>query len=158
MAHEPITQHDASRDDRLDAILRTELRWEAPPDLTLRLLNLVPGGALLGLVPEREKPKQWYSMLVLVLTAIAVGLSVAVAWHFYSLVGAELGLSAMFAQLRDAPAIGLKRLYEALPASRQVVAVLAAVRDQLHWLLLAAVLWLAFDSGGQQRSMTTRRA
>ena len=157
MTHDTFNQHEPSRDDRLDAVLRTELRWEAPPDLTLRLLSLVPGGALFDLIPEREKPKQWYSMLVLVLTAVAVGLSLAVAWRFYSLVGAELGLSMMFAQLREAPAIGLQRLYEALPASRQVVALLVAVRDQLHWLLLAVVLWLAFDSGGQQRRMVTRR-
>lgn len=156
MTHNAMNQHEPSRDDHLDAVLRTELRWEAPPDLTLRLLNLVPGGALFELLPEREKPKHWYSMLVLVLTAVAVGLSLAVAWRFYSLVGAELGLSMMLTQLREAPGIGLQRLYEALPASRQVVAVLVAVRDQLHWLLLAAVLWLAFDGGGQQR-MAPRR-
>lgn len=156
MTNDPTNQHNPARDDRLDALLRTELRWEAPPDLTLRLLNLVPGGALLELLPEQARPKQWYSTLVLVLTAVAVGISLAVAWRFYSLVGAELGLGMMLAQLRDAPGIGLQRLYEALPASRQVVAVLFAVRDQLHWLLLAAVLWLAFDNG--QQRMVTRRA
>jgi hypothetical protein len=155
MTHDPINQHDPAHDDRLDAILRTELRWEAPPDLTTRLLNLVPGGALFGLIPEPAKPKQWYSTLVLVLTAVAVGLSLAVAWRFYSLVGAELGLGVMLVQLREAPALGLQQLYESLPASRQVVALLVAVRDQLHWLLLAVVLWLAFDNG--QQRMAPRR-
>ncbi len=135
-------------DDGLDSVLRQELRWEAPPELTARLLNLIPGAPPLAVATPR--PKSWYSFLVLVLTAVAIGLSLAVAWQVYSAVGAELGLAAVIEQLRYAPAIGLQRLYEALPASRQVVAVVVAVRDQLHWLLLAIVLWLALD-GWQPR-------
>ncbi|NTU79565.1 MAG: NAD-glutamate dehydrogenase [Chloroflexales bacterium] len=135
-------------DDRLDSVLRHELRWEAPPELTARLLSLIPGAPMLAIAPAR--PKTWYSMLVLVLTAVALGLSLAVAWQIYSVVGAELGLAAIIEQLRYAPMIGLQRLYEALPASRQAVAVLVAVRDQLHWLLLAIILWLALD-GWQPR-------
>ncbi len=134
-------------DDGLDSLLRRELRWEAPSELTIRLLNLIPGAPALAIAP---RPKTWYSMLVLVLTAVAIGLSLVVAWQVYSAVGAELGLAAILEQLRYAPAIGLQRLYEALPASRQAVAVLVAVRDQLHWLLLAIVLWLALD-GWQPR-------
>lgn len=134
-------------DDALDGVLRHELHWEAPPELTARLLTLIPGAPILAAAP---RPKSWYSTLVLVLTAVAVGLSLAVAWQVYSAVGAELGFAAIIEQLRYAPAIGLQRLYEALPASRQVVALLVAVRDQLHWLLLAIVLWLALD-GWQPR-------
>jgi hypothetical protein len=140
--------NDRDPDDRLDALLRQELRWEAPPELAVRLLNLIPGGPLLAIAPQR--PKSWYSMLVLVLTAVAIGLSLAVAWQVYSAVGVELGLAGILDQLRYAPMIGLQRLYEAQPASRQAVAVLVAVRDQLHWLLLAIVLWLALD-GWQPR-------
>jgi sterol desaturase/sphingolipid hydroxylase (fatty acid hydroxylase superfamily) len=135
-------------DDGLDSVLRHELRWDCPPELTARLLNLIPGAPALAVVAQR--PKTWYSMLVLVLTATAIGLSLAVAWQLYSALGAELGLAAVMEQLRYAPGIGLQRLYEALPASRQAVAVLVAVRDQLHWLLLAIVLWLALD-GWQPR-------
>jgi hypothetical protein len=133
-------------DDGLDSLLRHELRWEAPPDLTARLLLLIPGAAPLAI----DRPKPWYSALVAVLTAVAIGLSLAVAWQVYSAVGAELGLAAVVEQLRYAPGIGLQRLYEALPASRQAVEVLDAVRAQLHWLLLAIVLWLALD-GWQPR-------
>lgn len=136
-------------DDGLDALLRQELRWEVPPELTARLLGLVPGMALMGAAPP-PRPKSWYSMVVLVLTAMAVGLSLAVAWQFVGALGAELGFAAALEQLRSAPAIGLGRLYDALPASRQAVAVLVAVRDQLHWLMLAVVLWLALD-GWQPR-------
>jgi hypothetical protein len=138
-------------DDKLDLVLRQELRWEAPPELTMRLLSLIPGAPLLPVIPAR--PKTWYSMLVLVLTAMAIGLSLAVAWQVVGALGAELGFAAVLEQLRDAPAIGLQRLYDALPASRQMVAVLAALRDQLHWLLLAVVLWLALDGWQPRRSV-----
>jgi hypothetical protein len=139
-------------EDGLDALLRQELRWECPPELTARLLSLVPG---LARVPAPVRPKTWYSMLVLVLTAVAVGLSLALAWQFVGALGAELGFAAILEQLGNAPAVGLDRLYQALPASRQVVAVLVAVRDQLHWLLLAIVLWLALD--GWQPRLAARR-
>lgn len=144
-----------ARDDSLDQLLRQELRWEAPPDLTLRLLGLIPGGQAVVIAPPR--PKSWYSLAVLVLTAAAVGISLAVAWQIYGALGAELGLSSVLAQLWDAPGIGLQRLYEALPASRGAVALLVAVRDQLHWLLLAIVLWLALD-GWQPRLLPRRQA
>jgi hypothetical protein len=141
-------------DDALDQMLRQELRWEAPSMLTAQLLALVPGAPVLY-IPAR--PKSWYSWLVLVLTAVAIGLSLAVAWQVYSLVSAELGFGAILLQLRDAPAVGLQRLYQALPASRQLVALLVAVRNQLHWLLLALVLWLALD-GWQPRLLARQTA
>lgn len=143
-------------DDSFDMLLRQELRWTAPPELTARLLGLVPGAPLLGVVAARPRPKSWYSMLVLVLTAVSIGLSLAVAWQVFGVLSAELGFAAALEQLRYAPAIGLQRLYDALPASRQVVSMLVAVRDQLHWLLLAVVLWLALD-GWQPRLMVRRQ-
>ncbi len=139
-------------DDKLDTVLRAELRWEASAELTSRLLALVPGAPVLShsvvqpaVVRPRPRPQPWYTWLVMVLTAMAIGLSFAVAWQFYSAVGAELGLAAMWSQLQAAPAIGLQRLYETFPVTRYAVALLIGIRDQLHWLLLAAVLWLALD-------------
>ncbi len=151
------TQPERGPDDRLDVLLRQELHWDAPPELTARLLDLIPGAPALALATMRPRPQPWYSTLVLILTAMTVGLSLAVAWQVAGSLGAELGLVAVIEQLRVAPAIGLQRLYEALPASRQVVAVLAAVQDQLHWLLLAIVLWLALD-GAQQRPVASHQA
>ena len=142
-------------DDGFDVVLRHELRWEVPTELTARLLSLVPGAPLLAVAAPRPRPKTWYSMLVLVLTAVAIGLSLAVAWQLFGVLSAELGFAAALEQIRYAPAIGLQRLYDALPASRQVVAMLVAVRDQLHWLLLAIVLWLALD--GWQPRLAVRR-
>lgn len=144
-------------DDSFDALLRQELRWNVPPELAARLLSLVPGAPLLGMALARPRPKSWYSMLVLVLTAVAIGLSLAVAWQVFGVLSAELGLAAALDQLRYAPAIGLQRLYEALPASRQAVSIAVAVRDQLHWLLLAVVLWLALD-GWKPRLAPRRQA
>lgn len=145
-------------DDSLDQILRQELRWEAPPELTMRLIGLIPGAALVGIPATPARPQSWYSMLVLVLTAVAVGLSLAVAWQLYSTVGAELGFGAVLTQIQQAPGIGLQRLYDALPISRDIVALLVAVRDQLHWLLLAVVLWLALDGWQPRVSLRRTRA
>jgi hypothetical protein len=142
-------------DDALDLVLRSELRWEASPALTNQLLALIPGVPALQPVsaepvvvpamPPRPRPQPWYTWLVLILTAIAVGLSMAVAWQFYGQVGDHLGLSAMWSQLQAAPAIGLQRLYETIPISQYIVALVLSIRDQLHWLLLAVILWLALD-------------
>lgn len=156
---EQLMQRDP--DDSFDRVLRTELRWEAPAELTSQLLALVPGAPALSPAhqatptPPRPRPQLWYTWLVMVLTAMAVGLSFAVAWQFYSAVGSELGLAAMWSQLQAAPALGLQRLYETLPATQYVVALLLGVRDQLHWLLLAVVLWLALD--GWSPNISLRR-
>ncbi|MEI7646394.1 MAG: anti-sigma factor [Chloroflexales bacterium] len=138
-------------EDALDQILRQELRWEVTPLLAAQLLALVPGAPVLALSAQ-ARPKSWYSLLVLVLTAVAIGFSLAVTWQIYRLVGDELGLGAMLAQIQAAPAVGLQRLYDALPISRQVVGLLVVVRNQLHWLLLAVVLWIALD-GWQPRRL-----
>lgn len=148
-------QHTREPDDRLDTLLRQELRWEVPPEVTARLLGLVPGAVLLGVVPPPARPRPWYSMLILVLTAAAIGLSLAVAWQIFGALTAEFGLASFVEQLRYAPALALDRLYEALPASRQAVSIAVAVREQLHWLLLAIVLWLALD--GWQPRLSARR-
>lgn len=142
-------------DDKLDQLLRQELRWEVPPAVTARLLGLVPG-ALLAVATPPPRPRPWYSMLVLVLTAAAIGLSLAVAWQILGALTAEFGMAAWLEQLRYAPALALDRLYETMPASRQLVSLIVAVRDQLHWLLLAVVLWLAVD-GWQPRLSPQRQ-
>ena len=150
MSDQPQTRSAA---DQLDLVLCHELHWEAPPELTACLLGLIPGATSFAVSPP-PRPKSWYSLLVLALTAVAIGLSLAVAWQLYNTVGTEFGLAASFEQLRNAPLLGLQRLDEALPASRPAVAVLVALRDQLHWLLLALVLWLALDGWQPQFKRT----
>ena len=116
-------------------------------------MGLIPGATGFVVSPP-PRPKSWYSLLVLALTAVAIGLSLAVAWQLYNTVGIEFGFAASLEQLRNAPLLGLQRLDEALPASRPAVAVLIALRDQLHWLLLALVLWLALDGWQPQFKRT----
>ena len=140
-------------EDALDQILRQELRWDVTPLLTAQLLALIPGPPVL--MPTLVRPKSWYRLLVLVLTAVAIGFSLAMAWQIYSLLGTQLGIEMMLTQIQDAPGAGLQQLYDALPISRQFVGVLVAVRNQLHWLLLAVVLWLALD-GWQPRRLSQR--
>ncbi len=148
--HEHLEAAARDPEDGLDSLLRHELHWQAPPELTTCLLGLIPNAPLMALALARPRPQSWYSILVLILTSVAVGLSLAVAWQIYGALGTQLGLASVLESLRDAPLIGLQRLYETLPASRQLVAMLVAVRDQIHWLLLAVILWLALD-GWQPR-------
>ena len=142
-------------DDRLDELLRGELRWEAPPALTAQLLALVPNAPALLLAPPAQPPKRWYVLLVTALTVVALTLSLLVAWQFYSLIGAQLGLREMWRALLDAPSLGLARLLEALPQAGYAVSLLSGVRSYLYWLLLVAVLWLALD--GSSFSFSLRR-
>ena len=153
---DPLEPTARGPDDALDRVLRQELRWEAPPEVTACLLGLIPDRTLWAETLQRPRPQLWYSTLVLILTAVAVGLSLAVAWQIIGSLSAELGFIAILEQLRAAPAIGLQRLYEALPVSRQIVAVLVIVREQIHWLLVAMILWLALD-GWQPGRLSTRQ-
>ncbi len=136
-----LIQHNA--DDTFEQVLRSEMRWEAPPELTARLIGLVPGTTEIATVPAQPKP--WYMVLVLSLTAMIIGLSLAIASQFYGVLGTQLGLAGWWQQIQVVPDLGLRWLYAELPAIRYVVAILGSVRDQLHWLLLAVVLWLALD-------------
>lgn len=128
-------------EDALDRMLCHELHWEVPPELTARLLSLVA----LPLPVARLRPRPWYSGLVLLLTAVAIGLSLTVAWQFYAILGNELGFTAIWEQFQLQLTLGMQQAYESFPLSRYALALLLGVRNQLHWLLLAAVLWLALD-------------
>lgn len=149
------THYQRDPDDRLDALLRDELRWEVPAALSAQLLALVPGAPALALAAPMPQPKRWYVVLVTALTVAALTLSLLVAWQFYSLIGPQLGLPEMWRALLDAPGLGLARLLEALPQASYAVSLLAGVRSYLYWLLLVAVLWLALD--GSSFSFSLRR-
>ncbi len=175
-SHEP--------EDALDAVLRTELSWQAPPDLSSRLVALAQQQSFSAVAATAEtlatpadpihhgpvliddsptQPRTAYSIMVIVLTSIAVGLSLTVAWRFYDIIIAELGLIGVWNQVQATMALALDWLYAELPASRQVVSVLGSAYEQvywlLNWLLVAIVLWLALDgysTGGsvQQQQQT----
>jgi len=83
---------------------------------------------------------------MLLLTIAIMTLSLAIAWWVYGMIIAELGLTVLIEQLRSIPLLLLQQLYMSFPALRLFVDLLASVQDQLHWLLLAMILWLAADS------------
>ena len=155
MSHNNDAHYQRDPHDRLDTLLCDELRWEAPAALTAQLLALVPGAPALTIFAPAPRPKRWFVVLVTALTGVALMLSLLVAWQFYNLIGAELGLPDMWRALLDAPALGLARLLEALPQASYVVSLLSGVRSYLYWLLLVAVLWLALD--GSSFSFSLRR-
>lgn len=153
------TLHNIERDpdDTFDQVLRAELFWQAPPDLTSRVLACIPGAAASTALPdtapacEEARPQTWYTVLVTILTALAVGLSLAVAWQFYTIVGTELGLSALWSDLQLMVNTWFAQLASEWPIVHALVDLVTIIRNQLHWLLIAIVLWLALDGGSPPR-------
>lgn len=149
---------------RLDVVLRGEMRWEAPTALSDRLLALA---AVMPLTPDeaqpaprplaRPQPKGWHVTLAYVLTALAIGLSLAVVWSVGSVLVGTLGVQTFLAQLQALPAQLTAQLTTALPESRFVVAFFLYVHDKLLWLLLAAVLWAVLDKWNPQISFGSRQ-
>ncbi len=142
-------------EEAFDQALQAELRWVAPPELTTQLLALIPSIAVThdfeGVMDAMQSPSCYrqpeprYGTPLLIVTATVVGLSLAIAWQFYSLIGAQLGLEVWWNQVQVFPDLGIKWLYDTVPVTRYIMALLGSIRHQLHWLLMAAILWLALD-------------
>jgi F0F1-type ATP synthase assembly protein I len=166
MKHEPVTtQHDPH--DTLDPVLCTELFWQAPPELTHKLLELIPGTPADNTLPEATfvpppaapaRPSTWYVVLVSILTSVAVALSLMVTWRFYGIVSAELGLLAWWDNVNMMLSAWLNWLYTELPATHYLVEALKQVHAQLHWLLIAVVLWLALDGATPRGTLQQQQA
>ncbi|NJL33972.1 MAG: hypothetical protein HC893_09050, partial [Chloroflexaceae bacterium] len=109
-------------EEKLDAALRAELRWEALLKLSALLVHLACQHAAGVVLPvAAPRPKMWYRVTVLILTVLAVSLSVMVAWQFYSPLIAQSGLMALLQQIQQFPTAALVWLYEVLPASESLV-------------------------------------
>lgn len=137
-----MTRPDPKRTS-LEAMVRSELQHEAPADLTHALLQLARQASTGTLDPL--PPAAWYRLTVLLLTALTVAVSVALAAQFYGVLVSEIGLVAWWAQLQQAFTAGLQQVYATLPASQIVIDGLVSIRTQLYWLLAAVILWLALD-------------
>jgi hypothetical protein len=142
----------------LNAVLRSELYWVAPAALTAQLVALAANAPL---IVARPRPKGWYVTVVYVLTALAIGLSLAVAWQFIGLLLAQIGLGDALTQLLAAPAQGLAQLtqlVQTLPGSQPFIVFAQKLREQLLWLLLVAVLWAALDKWYPPFSLSRQQA
>lgn len=133
----------------LDAVLRREMHWQAPAALTASLLAIAAAAPLIEngawLPAPRQRPQGWYVTLVYVLTAMAIAVSLMVAWQVVGGLLVQAGVTDVWAWLWNAPSQATQALVQALPQARDVLAFILDMRDKLLWLLLAAVLWAAFD-------------
>lgn len=148
----------------LDAVLRREMRWDVPAALTASLLAIAASAPLVDAAGQwapapRPRPQGWYVTLVYVLTSMAIAVSLMVAWQFVGGLLVQAGVTDVWAWLWNVPSQAQQALVQALPQARAVLAVVLDIRDKLWWLLLAAVLWAAFDKwvpptqiGRQQRA------
>ena len=132
------------RTQTLDVLLRHEMHWEAPAELTNRLMMMAaaPWAAAPMVV---ARPQRWYVRVVYVLTLVILGLSLALAWQMAVGITAQLGLFDSLNQILAMPGWALQQLTAARPESRYVIEFVLRARDQLMWLLLAAVLWVALE-------------
>ncbi|MDN5274082.1 anti-sigma factor [Chloroflexus sp. MS-CIW-1] len=132
-------------EELLDAALRHELRWEAPPELTNRLLQLVPGTVPVAIAENPPLPR-WRLYLAIALIAALTLASMLGVSYLYQLVWFQLGAVQFVTQLEALPARLLQTLYETMPFARELTSLIALIRTQLHWLLLALVLWIILDN------------
>lgn len=144
----------ARRHAALDRALGTELRWEAPPDLTSALLSLAFTPAMLG---GAAHPKRWHVVLAYMVTAVSIALSVLIGWQVVMLLAANFDLQAQFTQLMALPGHWLSQLTQSMPESRYVVDFLLRARTQLVWLLLVALVWAVLDTWNPQFNVRLRR-
>ncbi len=154
-------------ENAFEQALQAELYWTTPPELTTQLLALIPSipvthnfeGVMDAMqLPSRyRQPEPRYPTPLLIVTAMVVGISLAIAWQIYSLIGAQLGLEVWWYQIQVFPDLGIKWLYDTVPVMRYVLALFSSIRHQLHWLLMAAILWLALD-GWTPSFMIQRRS
>jgi hypothetical protein len=138
-------------EELLDAALRHELRWEAPPELTNRLLQLVPG-ATVPSTPDAPLPR-WRLYLALGLIVITSLLSIVGAAYFYQILWLQLGIDMILTQLEAWPDRFLQMLYTMVPFAREVISIAALIRDQLHWILLAVILWILLDAAQSEHQL-----
>jgi len=161
------------RQQSLDGVLRAELRWEVPADLTARLLAIAtapaellavepagtaediftpmwavparPTGPLAQMPLARPHPKGWYVAAVYAITAAVIALSLLVALQIFSVLTSQVSISATLTELLSLPGQALSYVVHALPQSRYLIDFLLKLHEQLIWLLLVAVLWAALD-------------
>lgn len=130
----------------IDAALREELRWEPPSVLTAQLMAI----ALQASHPTSvSRPRRWYIITIYSLTAVVMAVSLAVAWTYGGSLLMQAGLSNALAWVFDIPAQWLAQVIQTQPDSQRLIEFALRVRDQLLWLLLAAILWALFDRAPQ---------
>lgn len=130
----------------IDATLREELRWEVPSVLTAQLMAIALQASHLTPV---SRPRRWYILTVYLLTALVMAVSLAVAWTYGGAVLMQIGVHDALAWVFDIPAQWLAQATQTQPDSQRIIEFALRVRDQLLWLILAAILWALLDRSPQ---------
>jgi predicted anti-sigma-YlaC factor YlaD len=127
--------------DSLDDVLAKELRWEVPAALTAQLLSI----AAMPQALMRPAPKRWVVTLVYSAAAALVAISLLVVFQFLGVLSAQIGLGDLLNEAIAFPARMMQQLSQSLPESRYAIDLFLRVRDQLIWMLMVAILWVALD-------------
>lgn len=139
----------------LDVMLRAELRWEAPEHLTRNLLTLA---AMPSVVLAPHRPTGWRIRVIYVLTLLIVVISLVIGSQIVWAFASQLGLFTMLNELFAAPARFLQQLAIAQPQSRYAIDLFLRIRDQMFWMLVAAVLWALVDRTSLQQVRQRQQA
>ena len=143
----------AKRTASFDVAMRSTLLVAVPDDLTARLLALVP-----GLAHPFVRSRRWMRQRRALQIGGGVAALLAVGLLVYSLylLGVALGVGDVLATVATWPGIVVDWLYRTIPSSRQVMAFLLAMRQPFQWAVLAALIWLAWDTTAARQGHSER--
>lgn len=159
------------RHETLDVALRAEIHWEAPLDLTASLLKLaaLPLDALpepkvyepvllptMSVEAARSPLRMWQTVAIYSVVALAMAGSALLFWQLFGMLFGQIDMESLIAQVTAMPQTFLRQMTQLSPQSAYVVDFVLRVRDQLLWLLLAAIVWVAMDKFDLRRQ--ARRA
>jgi len=96
---------------------------------------------------------RWRLYVAIALMSLLILVSIPSASYLYQLVWFQWGFAQFIAQLEALPARLLQTFYETMPFARELVSIIALIRDQLHWLLVALVLWIILDNWQPERRL-----
>lgn len=140
----------------LDEVIRTELHWDVPADLTARLLAITRTPAAFA-APVALRPKRWHVALAYLAATVSIVLSLLIGWQLVSLVAAQFDFQVVITNVMAFPGEALAWLTQALPESRYAVDFFLHARSQLVWLLLVALVWAMLDKWNPQLPTFRRR-
>ncbi|GIV96928.1 MAG: anti-sigma factor [Herpetosiphonaceae bacterium] len=141
---------------KLDTALKAELVVTAPPELTALLVAMVP--ALASGAPIRTK--RWYRqrLIAALIASVLVSASVillALGFHWFA---QFVGADQIVATVTSWPGVLIEYLYYWLPASQYVVEAILSLREPLQWIVIALLLWRAFDRLRPIQDLTSQSA
>ncbi len=137
----------AQRPTRVDLALRQALVVPAPPDLAERLEHLALGGA-----PAPVQARRPWVMAVYLLTALLLGVSLAVAGQIYGFALQELATMDWWRTLAALPSQLLDQVYAYFPQGRYIISVFLSLQRALQWLLVGLLIWVVLEMRLPQRT------